>query len=149
MSNNKKINKAVFIILLLMILVAGGVFFTLSYYNSNVRLIEKRWNIAFPKNITETYAKKTKDNWFGEAERYVVYHVPKIDDVLDEEYSVEKDQEIEKSIDEILSMLEVKSNKKPDFNEHYAWRKYEKGDDKLYMLYFESTQTLYIVESIF
>lgn len=117
------------------------------------KIIEKNWDITLPKGYEEIVSVDSGASFQGDGERY---HVFKYKEELKKEeiqrFSSRENSVVEDEVKKILNSLQVSNEERPDFSKTYYWYTQSGDDDsrdKLYLIYFNEDNLLYVVEEFY
>lgn len=136
------------ILIILISIVIFSITFYLFFFDINLLI---SWHIYIPAFNNLEYTKVSDPSFpSGSGRSYTVYkYESTIKKNIIDHYSWQRYDASDKSMQEniifILDMLEVKNNKRPNFEKDFKYILLEKKYSKLYMLYFNN-DTLYIIE---
>lgn len=125
----------------------------ISYFSDYSKSLENNWNITLPKGYKELFAVDSGTSFLGDGQRYHVYsYKEELKRRELEKFSLEKNINIEKEVEKILSSLQVLNERKLNFSKKYYWYR-KKGDndirDKLYLIYFNEDKVLHVIEEFY
>lgn len=123
-------------------LIPIGLFIAGNLYYTDIRLIERDWNISLPKPMHVEYKAENKD-WFGEGVKYIIFR-PETEPVsFIAGFSYRKGKLA--PIMTALSELKIPDEYDPDWNNEYYWKRLQNGG-YLYILYFPDSSRLIFCE---
>lgn len=116
-------------------------------------VMEKNWEVRIPSGYKEMFSTNSGPSFHGDGWRYNVFHYKEDLNVEElERFAIEKNTEIENSIEDILNILDVPVEERPDFAQNYYWYS-KRGDrdsrNKLYLIYFDEINMLYVIQDIY
>jgi len=128
-------------------------FFLISCSWSFNEAMESNWGLQIPPDYKEVFSTDSGPSFHGDGWRYNVFHYK--EDLNEEELerlTFEKSTGIENIIEDILNILDVSVEERPDFTKDYYW--YRKSGDrdsrnKLYLVYFDEINMLYVIQDIY
>lgn len=115
------------------------------YFISKKEAYETTWNISLPDDLKEIYHVQTPVVFLPDGEKYTVFEVQKEQMDLEGFYrgGIQK-----KFAEDMLELLEVPEEEKPDFSKNYVWREYRKHSDTLLVLYFFEENRVYFFQRL-
>jgi hypothetical protein len=114
--------------------------------------IERNWSIQLPRSYDELYVIDSGQSFLGDGERFHVFEYRDNHDVIAAlSWENGPNTDIEDSISKILKSLGASATFTPDFKSEYLYSTHVRSDgySTLYLVFFESTHRLYLIESIF
>lgn len=138
-------------IVLLLLAVYGVVLIIDSQSNlprNSIEVYETNWEIKLPDGLQEQYRAQSPTSFHGDGERYTIYQVTDITESFFDDFSNETDAKAETEITDILSSLEVPTEKWPDLRGAITWKKLEKHFNQLYLVCDTSKSELYLIERL-
>ena len=114
--------------------------------------IEKNWSIQLPRSYDELYGIDSGQSFLGDGERFHVFEYRDNHDVIAAlSWKKGPNADLEESIYKILKSLGASATFTPDFSSEYLYSTHVRADgtSTLYLVFFESTHRLYLIESIF
>lgn len=136
---------------LLVALIVGGLIFAYSNrrYMHTIRI---NWSINLPDSNKEIYSKNWGMDWMGDGESYHVfqYHDNKII-IKSLDWNEGSNISMESEVLKLIDTLGVSKEYIPDFQDSYKYFTKIKTDgySTIYLIYFEDTKKLYVIENIF
>ena len=117
------------------------------YVHSLLEIYEINWGIELPDDLEQIYHMSTPKSFHGDGFRYTI---------LKNEKESMKFEGFNKGswciniefAEKILEELDIPIEHQPDFNMQYIWRRLEKYNNTLLLLYDEIKKTLYIFEEL-
>lgn len=116
-----------------------------------VRVIEANWSIKLPASYDEIYKTDSGPSFLGDGQRYHVFEVRDHNTVIDAvAWKSGPNSTIEAAIAKIIRELKVDPTYRPDFQiDYHYYTQTESDHSTIYLVYFEVTQWLVIIEDIF
>lgn len=126
----------------------GTSMYILRDYKDSV-IDESYWALDLPsrKEMKKVLKEHTEYGPHGEGLRHSIYTVERSE--IELQFRVDSDEDIEDMCLGYCEKLETEKEYFPDFAQEYRWRKYEKYQDTLILLYFVETNQLHVFEDIF
>lgn len=115
------------------------------YFLSKQEVYERIWNISLPDDLKEIYHMQTPVVFLPDGEKYTVFELQKEQMDLNGFYQGMVQKEF---AEEILEILEVAKENRPDFSKGYIWKEYKKNSDTLLVLYFFEEKRLYFFQKL-
>lgn len=143
MSKRKKwvLGIAAAVILLPLLIVAAQ-----KYYYTDARIYEETWKMNLPRTVDTVYSKNNQGA-LGDGYRYTIFSYDDSSFQFTHDFKSEKNPELENQITAVLKALTVEQAQYPDFSQDYVWEyRSQNAGDKLFMLYFQTAATLYVVQ---
>jgi hypothetical protein len=131
-----------YVILGIFMIIPIGLFLAGNLYYTDIRLIERDWNITIPKHMQLEYKSENKD-WFGEGIKYIAFRLETepVSFIADFSYKRGKFSQIDRA----LSELRIPFRYLPDWSDEYYWKRLQNGG-YLYILYYPNTLRLLFCE---
>lgn len=137
----------------LLIVMLLSSFFLISCSYSFNEVMESNWGVQIPTGYKEVFSSNSGPSFQGDGWRYNIFHYKgdlNIEEL--EGFTFEKFTGIENLIEVILDSLDVPIEERPDFTQNYYW--YRKSGDrdsrnKLYLVYFDKINMLYVIQDIY
>lgn len=126
---------------------------TYSFINEKsnyINTIESNWGISIPDEYSRIYSIDSGDSILGDGERYSVFKYQANSQIdIEVNWEEKKSFFIENSVSAISKSLKVKEEYKLNFEEEYKYF-YNKEEDssEIYMILFEKSNLLYVIEDI-
>lgn len=136
------------VVAVVFVLLCGLYAFGKSYF-TDARVYEINWGIELPDGITELYSAGSEPSFHGDGFDYTVYEYDGGSSEFNAGLSTGPDARAESAVGEILDALSVPDSERPDFSEAYSCMALTDPNDTrnhLYVLYFEHSGRLYLVE---
>lgn len=110
---------------------------------------ESYWQITLPsdKEMEKVLKEHTGYGPHGEGIRHGVYIVER--NKIKQQFRTDPNAEIEELCMGYCEELETEQEYRPDFSQEYRWRKFEKYDDTLILVYFADEERLHVFVDIF
>ncbi len=138
----------IFFLLFCFVILPGTLFLMGRFYFTEKRIYETTWDISLPDHMKLLYDKHTPPAFHGEGIRHTIYWVEQ--ENVNMRFIVGGNPEEVKSFCmTICDDLETEEAHLPDFEERYAWIKYEKDSDMLIIVYFLDSQQMHFFQKIF
>lgn len=106
---------------------------------------EINWNIELGDDANLVYDIHTPISFHGDGERFTIFEVQKNKINLKDFY---RGIEHEAFAEEILDILDVSEDNKPDFDKDYIWKWETKQSNKLLMVYCNENNYLYLFQHL-
>lgn len=143
--------KFIYVGVLLFIIIIIFVFSYIQINKSYTRIIDTNWSIKLPNSYKKIYYIDSGASFHGDGERYTILKYTKEDDINKSvNWKNVKDKSIETEINKVLSTLNVPIENMPNFQSNYKYYTTVKdASSKIYLLFFNDTEKLYIIEDIY
>lgn len=115
---------------------------------SEKRMYEVTWDISLPDHMELLYDEHTPRGFHGDGIRHTIYSVGQ--EEINLRFIVGDNPEVKSFCITICDDLETEDEYLPDFEERFAWIKYEKQSqsDMLIMVYFPDLQQLHFFQKL-
>jgi len=124
-----------------------------AFYDQRYTLnIRSNWGIELPAPSKEIYYTDDGPSWMGDGIRYHLFlynDVKKINKAF--EWENTSNIPMESEIVKLIESIDVPDEYAPDFNRKYKYfiKKSSEDSSTLYLIFYEDTNRLYIIENIF
>jgi hypothetical protein len=148
----KKIIIGIIVGVILVVIVFNLVIFAPVFtmlFASNANIIHINWGINLPTSYTEIYSVEGDGSIFGDAPRYHIFQY-KNDSEINKtiKWMSGKNTDMESDTNSILKSLKVSDKYMPDYQKKYKYyTKIKDYDSTLYLVYFNDTNEMYIIEN--
>lgn len=126
-----------------------GIYILATHEDTGKVIRESYWGIVLPteKEMDEILRERTETGFHGESLRHSIYIVERNEIKL--KLRVDTMTDIETTCLEYCENVDTDEKYIPDFSQEYRWRKFEKYQDTLILVYFVDTKELHIFENFF
>ena len=126
-----------------------GIYILATHEDTGKVIRESDWGIALPteKEMDEVLKERTETGFHGESLRHSIYIVERNEIKL--KLRVDTKTGIEIACLEYCEDVGTDDEYMPDFSQEYRWRKFEKYQDTLILVYFVETKELHVFENFF
>lgn len=126
-----------------------SIYILATHENTGKVIQEPYWGIALPskKGMDEVMKERTETGFHGESLRHSIYMVERNE--IKFRFRVDTNADIEITCLEFCDDVSTDEEYIPDFSQEYRWRKFEKYQDTLILVYFVETKELHIFENFF
>lgn len=117
------------------------------YNHTPKRLYEINWDITLPKKLHSEFDLSTEPSFHGDGIHYTIFSSK--DELPNEflaDFTQKNIEQIQEDICGYLEMIAVPSAYYPDFEHSYSAKTMEMYENKLYLLYDNDTNLLYVVQ---
>ncbi len=134
--------KVIIIIIIVFLLFCTNVF------NNSAFSIKMNWNFYIKTENELIYTKNNRSGFPSDGYVYTILLYDDINDILKKNnWESSKNLEIEKYFSEILSKINVDKQFIPNFENRYIYyTETDRDNSMLYVIYFENTDILYVLE---
>lgn len=146
-----KLFKFIYVGVLLLIIIIIFVFSYIQINKSYTKIIDMNWSIKIPNSCKKIYYIDSGASFHGDGQRYTIFEYTK-EDNINQSINLEnsKNKSIETEINKVLSTLNVPIENLPNFQNNYKYYTTAKDDSsKIYLLFFNYTEKLYVIEDIY
>lgn len=142
-------NKLIIILIVLMIIVVLFIYDFIKEANTYSNIIKSNWRIELSSSYKEIYSSDSEPSFLGDGYRYHIFEYKTSNDIKDSlDWQTYKNPSMELDINNILSELKVPNEYLPSFEYEYKYfLKTEDDFSKLYILFNENKNRIYVVES--
>lgn len=141
-----------FITTCILILLVVGILL-LWYWSKYATIIRLNWDIKLPYNYRESYDLETNVNMFGDGVRYHVFTYRNDKKLLTSlPWKPKESNLIQSNAQQLLKELNAPQEEWPDFTKSYLYyytHTNTQPENEIYLLYFQESKTLYIIELLF
>ncbi|MVB09425.1 hypothetical protein CAFE_00810 [Caprobacter fermentans] len=147
----QKSNRGIILVFLIILGVPLG-FFLYGYFTSDTRMYQD-WGFIVPSNFKKQYS-VSETGGTGDRETYEIYALNGTDTQGDapflEKMSSQKSTEMQEQMIAILKILDVDTQKYPNFSHDYQWKVLNKSysQTKLYIVFDTKLSLIYLVQDI-
>lgn len=126
-----------------------GIFMLATHEDSGKVIRESYWGIALPtsKEMDNVLSERTETGPHGECMRHSIYVVERNE--INFKFRIDTEDDVETKCSEYCEKVGTAVEYMPDFSKEYRWRKFEKEQDTLILVYFVETKQLHIFEEFF
>ncbi|MDE6751091.1 MAG: hypothetical protein K2K21_18795 [Lachnospiraceae bacterium] len=126
-----------------------GIYIITTLRNSSIVIQEAYWGIVLPakKEMEEVLSEHSEIGPHGEGLYHSIYVVERNEIKL--RLRIDTKSDIENTCLEYCEDAGTADEYMPDFSQEYRWRKFEKYQDTLILVYFVATKELHIFEDFF
>lgn len=148
---SKKLFKFIYLGILLSFLIIVSVFSYVQINKSYTKIIDTNWSIKLPNLYRKIYYIDSGSSFHGDGQRYTILKYTKEDDINKSvNWKNIKDKSIETEINKVLSTLNIPKENMPNFQSNYKYYTAVKHDSsKIYLLFFNDIEKLYVIEDIY
>lgn len=142
-------NKLIIILIVLLIIVGLFIYNFIKETNTYSNIIKSNWKIELSSSYKEIYSSDSSPSFLGDGYRYHIFEYRTSNDIKNSlDWKTYKNPSMELDINNILSELKVPNEYLPSFE--YEYKHFLKTEDdfsKLYILFNENKNRIYVVES--
>ena len=142
-------NKLIIILIGLLIVIGLFIYNFIKEANNYSNIIKSNWKIELSPSYKETYSSDSGPSFLGDGYRYHIFEYKTSNDIKDSlDWQTYKNPSMELDINNILSELKVPNEYLPSFE--YEYKHFLKTEDdysKLYIVFNEKENKIYVVES--
>lgn len=142
-------NKLIIILIGLLIIIGLFIYNFIKESNTYSNIIKSNWKIKLSSSYKEIYSSDSGSSFLGDGYRYHIFEYKTINDIKDSlDWQTYRNPSMELDINNILSELKVPNEYLPPFK--YEYKHFLKTEDdfsKLYILFNENKNRIYVVES--
>lgn len=142
-------NKLIIILIVLLIIVGLFIYNFIKETNTYSNIIKSNWKIELSSSYKEIYSSDSSPSFLGDGYRYHIFEYRTSNDIKNSlDWKTYKNPSMELDINNILSELKVPNEYLPSFE--YEYKHFLKTEDdfsKLYILFNENKNKIYVVES--
>ncbi|KJU72534.1 hypothetical protein [Clostridium baratii] len=142
-------NKLIIILIVLLIIVGLFIYNFIKETNTYSNIIKSNWKIELSSSYKEIYSSDSSPSFLGDGYRYHIFEYRTSNDIKNSlDWKTYKNSSMELDINNILSELKVPNEYLPSFE--YEYKHFLKTEDdfsKLYILFNENKNKIYVVES--
>lgn len=143
-----RIKKTILLLIGLLFLTSGLCYLIGNFYFSKTTVFEEYWNIEFPNNYRIEYNINRTGSIQGDG--VVMIKLTINDDfTFIKSFNDVNNNELEIKINNILKEEKIDSYYFPDFTIDYSWKIIEKEQNYLYAIFFEGTNSVYLISEMF
>lgn len=145
-----KMKKILFFLVAVLIVISSyGILINTNKHYSTI--INANWSINLPKSYKEIYSIDSGSSLNGDGERYHMFQYEKVSDINEAlVWKSSKNTMMESEINIITNYLEVEDEYMPDFQNNYKYFiQYSSDTSTIYLILFEETKLLFIVEDFY
>lgn len=126
-----------------------GIYILSTHEDTGKVIRESYWGIVLPteKEMDEILRERTETGFHGESLRHSIYVVARNE--IKFKLRIDTKTDIENACLEYCENAGTDEEYMPDFSQEYRWRKIEKNQDTLILVYFVDTKELHIFENFF
>lgn len=103
--------------------------------NNEIQMYESFWNIKLPSKTKCVYKWNNQDSFHGEGIRYSRYQLLENDTSLLTDCDYTQNNELEKSVINLMNDCSIPDKQKIDFNSTYCWKYIQREQDSLLIIY--------------
>lgn len=142
-------NKLIIILIVLLIIVGLFIYNFIKETNTYSNIIKSNWKIELSSSYKEIYSSDSGPSFLGDGYRYHIFEYKTSNDIKNFlDWKTYKNPSMELDINNILSELKVPNEYLPSFE--YEYKHFLKTEDdysKLYIIFNENKNRIYVVES--
>lgn len=148
----RKSNRGIIIVFLIILGVPLGLFLY-GYFTADTTMYQETWGLIIPSNFKKQYS-VSEVGGTGDRETYEIYALNGMKTQEDvpflEKMSSQKSSENQEQMIAILKMLEVDTQKYPNFSHDYQWKVLNKSysHTELYILLDTKMSLIYFIQDI-
>lgn len=114
-------------------------------------ILKANWDINLPAGYELVYEKDSGPSFLGDGERYHIFryeHAERVNHYIG--WYKGNSAVLESEAGEVLKALDIPEDMLPDFTKEYKYyMKRDKDSSKLYLIFYEDSKEVYIIENIF
>ncbi len=114
--------------------------------NNEIQMYKSFWNIKLPSKTKCVYKWDNQDSFHGEGIRYSRYQLLENDTSLLTDYDYTQNNELEKSVINLMNDCGIPDKQKIDFNSTYCWKYIQREQDSLLIIYSLNIKSLFLIQ---
>lgn len=142
----KKRNILIAVIIGVVILIAVGLYVAGNLYFSETRNYEAMWDIAIPEEAKNIYGAKSPADFHGDGAKYTMFRFDGSDTQFLNDFSSDKNTDMEEAVGAVLEQLKVSQENRPDFTQDYVWKQLKSNGNRLFIVYISSAEKMYFIQ---